>query len=101
MQYLKEDHAEVRLSSVQVIDQLFRKSHHFREELAGTFQEFLVLAIGVDPNQPLPPPAGVAKMLKEKCLLVVKEWYEKYGDGYPKLRLGYQYLNHNLRVCVL
>ena len=98
MQHLSKEHAEVRLSAVQVIDQLFRKSHTFREELTASFRQFLVLAIGIDSNKPLPPPVGVAKMLKEQSLLAVKEWYEKYGDGYPKLKLGYQYLNHNLSV---
>ena len=57
-----------------------------------------VLVCGVEP---LPPPHLAAAKLKEVSLLSFKEWVEKYGEGYPKLKLGYNYLKHNKKVRMM
>ena len=98
MHHLAEEHAEVRLSAHCLVDELFKRSHIFRECLVDTFQEYLALAVGVDAERPLPPPAGAAKILKARTLLAIKHWTEVYGGGYPKLKLSYNYLKYNLRV---
>ena len=98
MVHLGEEHAEVRLSAHDLVEQLFQRSHTFRECLIDTFQEYLALAVGVDAERPLPPPAGAAKLLKARTLLSIKRWAEAYGAGYPKLKLSYSYLKYNLRV---
>lgn len=46
MAQLAEDHAEIRLSCYQVIDELFNRSHAFRELVVSEFQTFLELAVG-------------------------------------------------------
>ena len=98
MHHLAEEHAEVRLSAHCLVDELFKRSHTFRECLLDTFQEYLALAVGVDADRPLPPPVGAAKVLKARTLLSIKNWTETYGGGYPKLKLSYNYLKYNLRV---
>ncbi|XP_019849405.1 PREDICTED: UV-stimulated scaffold protein A-like isoform X2 [Amphimedon queenslandica] len=88
-------HSEVRLSSFQIIDQLFQRSHIFRQLVTSDCQKLIMLVCGVEP---LPPPRLAAAKLKEVSLLSFKEWVEKYGEGYPKLKLGYNYLKHNKKV---
>ena len=89
---LKKNHAEIRLSSFQIINELFLRSHAFRELLLIDFQIFLELTVETDRKQPLPPPKSAAKILKEKTLQAIESWYQKFGSHYKKLDLGYSYL---------
>ena len=98
MSHLGENHAEVRLSAFQVIDELFRRSHLFRELLLSDFQKFSSLVTGTDPRQPLPLPKMVSSKLKEKSLLAIRQWHDKFGEGYPRLKLSYNYLKMNKKV---
>ena len=98
MSHLGENHAEVRLSAFQVIDELFRRSHLFRELLLSDFQKFSGLVTGTDPRQPLPLPKMVSSKLKEKSLLAIRQWHDKFGEGYPRLKLSYNYLKMNKKV---
>ena len=59
---------------------------------------FMHVACGVESQSPLPPPKQAAERLKRESLLAIKNWMEKYGGGYPKLKLGYQYLKYNKKV---
>ena len=95
---LKKNHAEVRLSSLQIISELFLRSHMFRELLLTDFQLFLELTVETDHKQPLPPPKSAAKILKEKALQAVDSWYHKFGPHYKKLDLGYSYLKRVKKV---
>ena len=95
---LKKNHAEVRLSSLQIISELFLRSHMFRELLLTDFQLFLELTVETDHKQPLPPPKSAAKTLKEKALQAVESWYHKFGPHYKKLDLGYSYLKRVKKV---
>ncbi|XP_026546629.1 UV-stimulated scaffold protein A [Notechis scutatus] len=98
MSQLSQDHAEIRLSAFQVVDQLFARSHLFRTRLISNFQEFLELTVETDYDQPLPPPAEVAQKLKKAAIKSVQEWHEKYGEAYKKLSLGYYFLKQNKKV---
>lgn len=95
---LEEDHAEVRLSSLQICDELFRRSHQFRELLVSEFQTFLELTVEIDPDQPLPPPAATANKLKTKALEYIRKWHQSYGEGYTKLKLGYNFLKECKKI---
>ena len=46
MSQMTVDHSEVRLSTFQMIDELFQRSHAFRELLLQDFQTFLELSAG-------------------------------------------------------
>ncbi|XP_038070898.1 UV-stimulated scaffold protein A-like [Patiria miniata] len=95
---LAEDHAEIRLSSFQIMNELFNRSHRFRELLVADMQEFLELTVGTTSDMPLPPPRAAAKLLKEQALKAIQEWNAKYGKAYKKLALGYGFLKYNKMV---
>ena len=98
MAQLSREHAEVRLSAFQVIDQLFARSHQFRVLVVSDFQEFLELTLGTDHEQPLPPPREAAQRLRQAAARAVQGWNGKYGAAYKKLALGYHFLRHSKQV---
>ncbi|XP_064440196.1 UV-stimulated scaffold protein A isoform X5 [Mirounga angustirostris] len=95
---LSQDHAEIRLSAFQAIDELFARSHQFRMLVVSNFQEFLELTLGTDHEQPLPPPREVAQRLRQAATRAIQGWNEKYGAAYKKLALGYHFLRHSKQV---
>ncbi|NWU93952.1 UVSSA protein, partial [Upupa epops] len=98
MTRLNEEHAEMRFSAFQIMQELFSRSHQFRTLLISNFQEFLELTVGIDHEQPLPPPKEVAQKLRKAAIQSVKDWHEKYGEAYKKLSLGYHFLKWNKKV---
>ncbi|XP_066041416.1 UV-stimulated scaffold protein A [Chamaea fasciata] len=95
---LQEEHAEMRFSAFQVVQELFARSHQFRTLLIANFQEFLELTVGIDHEQPLPPPKEVAQKLRKAAIRAVQDWHEKYGEAYKQLSLGYHFLKQNKKV---
>ncbi|KAK7496278.1 hypothetical protein BaRGS_00012443 [Batillaria attramentaria] len=83
MTQLEKGHAEIRLSTFQIIDELFNRSHAFQ----------------TDQDQPLPPPKAAAQKLRADTLKAVQQWHEKYSSGYKKLALGFNYLKTCKHVC--
>ncbi|KAM5338355.1 UV-stimulated scaffold protein A isoform 2-T2 [Glossophaga mutica] len=98
MAQLSQEHAEVRLSTFQIMGELFGRSHLFRVLVVSNFQEFLELTLGTDHRKPLPPPREVAQRLKQAVTLAVQGWNEKFGAAYKKLALGYHFLKHSQQV---
>uniref|UniRef100_A0A8C8VG96 UV-stimulated scaffold protein A n=1 Tax=Pelusios castaneus TaxID=367368 RepID=A0A8C8VG96_9SAUR len=98
MTQLNQDHAEMRFSAFQIVDELFTRSHQFRTLIISNFQEFLELTVETDYEQPLPPPKEIAQKLKKTVIKSVQEWHEKYGEAYKKLSLGYHFLKQNKKV---
>ncbi|KAM6924029.1 LOW QUALITY PROTEIN: UV-stimulated scaffold protein A [Xenentodon cancila] len=98
MSQLDQDHAEIRLSAFQIARELFTRSHHFRTLLVDNFQEFLVLTVETDAEQPLPPPKDVAKKLRSLAIQTVQSWQNLYGAAYKKLALGYHFLKQVKKV---
>ncbi|XP_009902541.2 UV-stimulated scaffold protein A [Dryobates pubescens] len=98
MTRLNEEHAEMRFSAFQIVQELFTRSHQFRTLIISNFQEFLELTVGIDHEQPLPPPKEVAQKLRQAAIKSVQEWHEKYGEAYKQLSLGYHFLKQNKKV---
>ncbi|XP_074848416.1 UV-stimulated scaffold protein A isoform X2 [Carettochelys insculpta] len=98
MTQLNQEHAEIRFSAFQIVDELFTRSHQFRMLIISNFQEFLELTVETDCAQPLPPPKEAAQKLKKAAIKSVQEWHEKYGEAYKKLALGYHFLKQNKKV---
>ena len=98
MAQLSQEHAEIRLSAFQVLDQLFARSHQFRTLVVSNFQEFLELTLGTDHERPLPPPREVAQRLSQAATRAVRGWNEKYGAASKKLALGFHFLKHSKQV---
>ncbi|XP_058402508.1 UV-stimulated scaffold protein A isoform X2 [Diceros bicornis minor] len=95
---LSQEHAEIRLSAFQIVDELFARSHQFRVLVVSDFQEFLELTLGTDHEHPLPPPREVAQRLRQAATRAIQGWNEKYGLAYKKLALGYHFLRHSKQV---
>lgn len=95
---LKKKHAEIRFSCFQIYNEIFCRSHCFRELLLKDFIKFIDLVLGLDPKNPLPKPEAVARKLKQKCVETLQSWYDSYGKGYPTLRRGYVYLRDCKKV---
>ncbi|KAJ8382473.1 hypothetical protein SKAU_G00032510 [Synaphobranchus kaupii] len=98
MTQMAREHAEIRLSALQMADQLFSRSHHFRTLLVSHLQEFLELTVETDAEQPLPPPREVARKLKTMAIRTVQTWQDTYGQAYKKLALGYHFLKQVKKV---
>ncbi|XP_009078750.1 PREDICTED: UV-stimulated scaffold protein A, partial [Acanthisitta chloris] len=98
MTRLNEEHAEMRFSAFQVVQELFVRSHQFRTLIISNFQDFLELTVGIDHEQPLPPPREVAQKLRKAAIKAVQDWHEKYGEAYKQLSLGYHFLKQNKKV---
>ena len=98
MSNLAKKHAEVRLSAFQIAAELFPRSHLFRQLVISDFQQLAELVTGTEAKRPLPPPRPAAARLKESSLLAIRQWNEKFGEGYPKLKLGYNFLKHSKKV---
>lgn len=47
MTQLEKEHSEIRLSAFQMMDELFNRSHTFRELLLCDLQTFLELTVGM------------------------------------------------------
>ncbi|XP_016373019.1 UV-stimulated scaffold protein A isoform X2 [Sinocyclocheilus rhinocerous] len=98
MTQLNQEHGEIRLSAFQMISEIFRRSHHFRDLLITNFQEFLELTVETDTEQPLPPPKEVARKLRTLAIQTVQSWHATYGEAYKKLSLGYHFLKQIKKV---
>lgn len=95
---LKKKHAEIRYSAFQICDEIFRRSHCFRELLLKDFMQFIDLALGLDPKKPLPKPDAAARKLKQKCVEAIQHWYDHFSDGYLTLKQAYSYLRDCKKV---
>ncbi|XP_076029626.1 UV-stimulated scaffold protein A-like [Oratosquilla oratoria] len=95
---LKKQHAEIRLSAFQICDEIFHRSHCFRELLLKDFTDFAAQTIGFDRKNPLPKPKPVAKTMQQKAIEAIQRWYDKFKDGYHTLRMGYKYLKEVKKV---
>ena len=92
MHQLSQKHSEIRLSSFNIVKELFQRSHHFRELISNDFQIFSKTVLDIDPEDPLPPPAAAAKQLRLNAAKAIKEWNQVYGVAYKKLSVGFNYL---------
>ena len=94
---LRRQHSEIRLSSFQLLKEIFERSHHFRtlvlEDLQVIFEHTL------ETNEiPLPPPKKAAKNLRILSAETMHQWVKKYGSTYRKLEHGYNYLKQVKRA---
>lgn len=96
--HLKRRHAQVRVSTLQLTDVLFRRSHQFREILVERLRSVIELVVETDGvKNPLPPPKEAREQLKKLGLDTVRNWVKDYGKGYKKLELGFNYLKQVYR----
>lgn len=98
MTQLRKDHAEIRYSTLLIINELVMRSYVFRAKLEADFEEFLELVEETDLEKPLPPPLPVAKQLRIKGLEFIKNWATKFGQHHMRLQLALNYLQKCRKV---
>ena len=89
---MEKDHSEIRLSCFQMINELFVRSHAFREMVLADFDYLLELCVETNDEKKLPPPKSASKVLKSTALSNIESWHQKFGKHYKKLEIGYDYL---------
>jgi len=93
---LNKNNADIRLLCLEVFDQLFTRSHLFRNLTIERFEELTILCTGVDSLKPLPLPKLSAKQLQSKSIQTFKKWIDSYMEGYPKLKVIYEALKRRV-----
>ena len=97
MKQLRRNHSEIRLSSFQLMKELFERSHSFRLLVLEDLQ--LIFDKTLETNEvPLPPPKSAAKSLRTLSAETMHQWVNKYGSTYRKLEHGYNYLKQVKRA---
>jgi hypothetical protein len=97
MLHLAKPHAQIRLATLQLIDELFSRSHLFRQLVVANYTAITNLALGINGGK-LPSPETWAKMVKTLGLVLIKEWNDKFGPGYKQLEIGFNQLRATLRL---
>ncbi|KAJ2333866.1 hypothetical protein GGI00_002121 [Coemansia sp. RSA 2681] len=90
---LSKDHAQVRISSLQAVNELFERSHQFRLLVIGDLPHILGLIFGAY-QRPLPRPSEFAAKLKRLAAEYMYAWTERYGAAYQRLVQGFRYLRY-------
>ena len=88
---MEENDSQVRLWTLEIVNDIFNRSKYFRVLLLTNFKEFLELCVGY--KQPLPPPTTSATLLREKCIELVENWNKQYD--YNQLVVGLHHLKNN------
>ena len=81
---LQQPHAQIRYSALQVMDELFQRSHTFRELLSAQFPDFMNLVFGLK-GQTLPPPAKAAHELQTLAWDAINRWHRQFGPAYKQV----------------
>ena len=94
MNQLEKKQSEVRLSTLLVMDEIFRRSHCFRclllsQESFDTFLSLIGLSCSPDslprPHDGLPPPAAARKRLRSTAIQILDKWNNCFANGYKIL----------------
>ncbi|KAJ2698310.1 hypothetical protein H4218_003393 [Coemansia sp. IMI 209128] len=94
---LSKEHAQIRYSSLQAVNELFIRSHQFRLLVVASLPQILTLVFGAY-QRPLPRPPEHAAKLKQLAAECMYSWVEKYGAGYQRLVIGFRFLRYMERV---
>ncbi|KAJ1674950.1 hypothetical protein EV182_002232, partial [Spiromyces aspiralis] len=97
MSQLRSGHSQIRYNALMIADQLFMRSHRFRQCLCNELSSFLKLTLGLYQAE-LPLPKLFIPLLKELAAQCIKRWHDKFGIGYNQLRLTYKHLRWNVRL---
>eukprot|EP00095_Tigriopus_kingsejongensis_P000869 maker-scaffold389_size186684-snap-gene-0.23 protein:Tk00869 transcript:maker-scaffold389_size186684-snap-gene-0.23-mRNA-1 annotation:"TPA: hypothetical protein BOS_6983" len=93
---LKRKHSEVRLSTFQLINEIFQRSHVFRTKVVNDLDQVIELTLAISSD--LPPPKSASIQLKRLTLATLKAWVQKFGEAHKKLPLAYNYLKRVKQV---
>lgn len=94
---LAKPHAQIRLATLQLFDELFARSHMFRQLTVGNYTAIMNLALGIN-GEKLPAPENWARKVKTLGLILLKEWNDKFGPGYRQLEIGFNQIRALLKL---
>ncbi|KAJ1559281.1 hypothetical protein HK405_011265, partial [Cladochytrium tenue] len=98
--HLRAANSAARLYALELIDELFARSHVFRLALLDDAPSFVRLAAGVPPGAaPLPPPAAHAARCRSYCCRLLSTWFERFGRAYKRSSLGEDAFAAELRAA--
>ena len=69
---LTKKNSEIRILCLDILDELFSRSHYFRTLVLESFDSITLLCVGVDSLNPLPLPAAAAKKLQSNAIRIIK-----------------------------
>lgn len=107
MNQLEKKQSQVRLSTLLVMDEIFRRSHCFRclllsQESFDTFLPLIGLSCSPDslhlPHDGLPPPADARKRLKWTAIQILDKWNSRFSNGYNILSSACLFLSQHRGV---
>lgn len=75
----------MRLLALEVCDELFSRSKHFRSLLSARLTHVLELTVGHRADNPLPPPAPAATALRTRALEALEQWSAQFGAKYKQV----------------
>ena len=69
---LSKKNSDIRILCLDVLDQLFSRSHYFRTLVLESIDAVSLLCVGVDTLNPLPLPTNSAKQLQSNAIRIIK-----------------------------
>ncbi|XP_063682123.1 UV-stimulated scaffold protein A-like [Bolinopsis microptera] len=96
--HLQTEHCQVRISSFQILDELFHRSHAIRELTLERLKTIVSLTLALELSDDLPPPRKFQSILKQTAIKAIDTWNEKFGAHYNKLRISYNFLRSKKNV---
>ncbi|KAJ1664074.1 hypothetical protein IW140_004375 [Coemansia sp. RSA 1813] len=94
---LHKGHSQVRVSALQAMNELFKRSHQFRLLVIEELPQFITLTMGAYQKK-LPPPSTHAKRLKALTAEYLYAWVERFGFAYQRLVYALRYLRFTEHV---
>ena len=98
--HLRAAHAQERLGALAIADVLFQRSHAFRLGLVRHMDAVLACATGHSPDQPLPPPAKYARILRREFCEMLARWHTAFGSKHKSLALAFGFVQSKLQQDV-
>ncbi|KAJ2079229.1 hypothetical protein H4R24_003923 [Coemansia sp. RSA 988] len=91
LESLGKRHAQVRISALQIVNELFCRSHVFRLLVNRHLPQIFRLVFGAYQTK-LPPPIQYADRLRQLAAEYLYMWVERFGVAYQRLVYGFRYL---------
>ncbi|PIA18363.1 hypothetical protein COEREDRAFT_96064 [Coemansia reversa NRRL 1564] len=91
LEVLKKQHAQIRISALQTVNELFCRSHAFRLLVNRHLPQIFRLVFGTYQAK-LPPPIQYADRLRQLAAEYLYMWVERFGFAYQRLVYGFRYL---------
>lgn len=95
---LGDQNSQIRFLALLLVGHLFQRSVAFRTQLSLNFPRFVELTVGLELENPLPPPRNFAALLRERALEFIEAWDADFGHFFPQLRIGFRYLKESRGV---